>query len=204
MAQFGGQKNPPWATQFAATAVSQPGHSGQSIDLNSLHCKYCKPDALSCLIPYHNVMLCSYYMDFIFFTIFLGITSWKNILCYIIIFHWVYFFFPHLRAAGASYSLPTALGVQQPSLLGASPSVYSQQSALAAVSLSNQSAANYQLSQQTAALQQQAAAAAAAALQQVSHCKVAPSTLSSLATVSYNCLIHYYLSLVLLNVCSPR
>uniref|UniRef100_A0A3B3WGG9 Cell division cycle and apoptosis regulator protein 1 n=1 Tax=Poecilia mexicana TaxID=48701 RepID=A0A3B3WGG9_9TELE len=83
MAQFGGQKNPPWATQFAATAVSQP-----------------------------------------------------------------------------------ALGVQQPSLLGASPSVYSQQSALAAASLSNQSAANYQLSQQTAALQQQAAAAAAAALQQ--------------------------------------
>lgn len=39
MAQFGGQKNPPWATQFAATAVSQPGHSGQSLDLNSLHCK---------------------------------------------------------------------------------------------------------------------------------------------------------------------
>ncbi|XP_013879868.1 cell division cycle and apoptosis regulator protein 1 isoform X2 [Austrofundulus limnaeus] len=96
MAQFGGQKNPPWATQFAATAVSQPGHSGQSLDLNSLH----------------------------------------------------------------------SLGVQQPSLLGASPSVYSQQSALAAASLSNQSAANYQLSQQTAALQQQAAAAAAAALQQ--------------------------------------
>uniref|UniRef100_A0A3Q2E5J6 Cell division cycle and apoptosis regulator protein 1 n=1 Tax=Cyprinodon variegatus TaxID=28743 RepID=A0A3Q2E5J6_CYPVA len=83
MAQFGGQKNPPWANQFAATSVSQP-----------------------------------------------------------------------------------ALGVQQQSLLGASPSVYSQQSALAAASLSNQSAANYQLSQQTAALQQQAAAAAAAALQQ--------------------------------------
>ncbi|XP_055025873.2 cell division cycle and apoptosis regulator protein 1 [Misgurnus anguillicaudatus] len=92
MAQFGGQKNPPWAAQFATTAVSQPGHSGQSIDLNSLH----------------------------------------------------------------------SLGVQQPSLLGASP-MYSQQSALAAAS---QSAANYQLSQQTAALQQQAAAAAAAALQQ--------------------------------------
>ncbi|KAK1905985.1 Cell division cycle and apoptosis regulator protein 1 [Dissostichus eleginoides] len=70
MAQFGGQKNPPWATQFAATAVSQPGHSGQPLDLNSLH----------------------------------------------------------------------SLGVQQPSLLGASPSVYSQQSALAAASLSNQSA----------------------------------------------------------------
>ncbi|XP_038148900.1 cell division cycle and apoptosis regulator protein 1 isoform X2 [Cyprinodon tularosa] len=96
MAQFGGQKNPPWANQFAATSVSQPGHSGQSLDLNSLH----------------------------------------------------------------------SLGVQQQSLLGASPSVYSQQSALAAASLSNQSAANYQLSQQTAALQQQAAAAAAAALQQ--------------------------------------
>uniref|UniRef100_A0A8B9LDK9 Cell division cycle and apoptosis regulator protein 1 n=1 Tax=Astyanax mexicanus TaxID=7994 RepID=A0A8B9LDK9_ASTMX len=96
MAQFGGQKNPPWAAQFAATAVSQPGHSGQSLDLNSLH----------------------------------------------------------------------SLGVQQPSLLGASPSMYSQQSALAAASLNTQSAANYQISQQTAALQQQAAAAAAAALQQ--------------------------------------
>ncbi|XP_048863944.1 cell division cycle and apoptosis regulator protein 1 isoform X3 [Brienomyrus brachyistius] len=96
MAQFGGQKNPPWAAQFAATAVSQPGHSGQPLDLNSLHCQY------------------------------------------------------------------TALGVQQPSLLGASPSMYSQQSALAAASLSSQSAASYQLSQQTATLQQQAAAAAAA------------------------------------------
>lgn len=42
MAQFGGQKNPPWATQFAATAVSQPGHTGQSLDLNSLHCEYSK------------------------------------------------------------------------------------------------------------------------------------------------------------------
>uniref|UniRef100_A0A672L746 Cell division cycle and apoptosis regulator protein 1 n=1 Tax=Sinocyclocheilus grahami TaxID=75366 RepID=A0A672L746_SINGR len=93
MAQFGGQKNPPWAAQFATTAVSQPGHSGQSLDLNSLH----------------------------------------------------------------------SLGVQQPSLLGASP-MYTQQSALAAASLNTQSAANYQLSQQTAALQQQAAAAAAAAL----------------------------------------
>lgn len=67
----------------------------------------------------------------------------------------------------------TALGVQQPSLLGASPSMYSQQSALAAASLNTQSAANYQISQQTAALQQQAAAAAAAALQQVSWCNVA-------------------------------
>lgn len=46
--------------------------------------------------------------------------------------------------------------------------MYSQQSALAAASLNTQSAANYQISQQTAALQQQAAAAAAAALQQVS------------------------------------
>uniref|UniRef100_A0A672S3B7 Cell division cycle and apoptosis regulator protein 1 n=1 Tax=Sinocyclocheilus grahami TaxID=75366 RepID=A0A672S3B7_SINGR len=95
MAQFGGQKNPPWAAQFAATAVSQPGHSGQSLDLNSLH----------------------------------------------------------------------SLGVQQSSLLGVSP-MYTQQSALAAASLNTQSAANYQLSQQTAALQQQAAVAAAAALQQ--------------------------------------
>lgn len=63
-----------------------------------------------------------------------------------------------------SHISPVALGVQQPSLLGASP-MYTQQSALA--SLNTQSAANYQLSQQTAALQQQAAAAAAAALQQV-------------------------------------
>ncbi|KYO42474.1 cell division cycle and apoptosis regulator protein 1 [Alligator mississippiensis] len=29
MAQFGGQKNPPWATQFTATAVSQPAALGQ-------------------------------------------------------------------------------------------------------------------------------------------------------------------------------
>uniref|UniRef100_A0A8C2CHA2 Cell division cycle and apoptosis regulator protein 1 n=1 Tax=Cyprinus carpio TaxID=7962 RepID=A0A8C2CHA2_CYPCA len=65
--------------------------------------------------------------------------------------------------AATAVSQP-ALGVQQPSLLGASP-MYTQQSALA--SLNSQSAANYQLSQQTAALQQQAAAAAAAALQQV-------------------------------------
>nr|XP_057920444.1 cell division cycle and apoptosis regulator protein 1 [Doryrhamphus excisus]XP_057920445.1 cell division cycle and apoptosis regulator protein 1 [Doryrhamphus excisus] len=93
MAQFGGQKNPPWATQFAATAVSQTGHTSQSLDIN-LH----------------------------------------------------------------------SLNVQQPSLLGASPAVYTQQSALAAASLTSQS--NYQLSQHTAALQQQAAAAAAAALQQ--------------------------------------
>lgn len=50
MAQFGGQKNPPWATQFAATAVSQPGHSGQSLDLSSLHCEYSKADILGNLI----------------------------------------------------------------------------------------------------------------------------------------------------------
>lgn len=78
-----------------------------------------------------------------------------------------------------------ALGVQQPSLLGASPSVYSQQSALAAVSLSNQSAANYQLSQQTAALQQQAAAAAAAALQQVSQGETQHNLCIGSANVNY-------------------
>lgn len=59
-----------------------------------------------------------------------------------------------------------ALGVQQPSLLGASPTIYTQQTALAAAGLTTQTPANYQLTQ-TAALQQQAAAAAAA-LQQVS------------------------------------
>ncbi|XP_041283143.1 cell division cycle and apoptosis regulator protein 1 isoform X4 [Onychostruthus taczanowskii] len=85
MAQFGGQKNPPWATQFTATAVSQPA----------------------------------------------------------------------------------ALGVQQPSLLGASPTLYTQQTALAAAGLTTQTPTNYQLTQ-SAALQQQAAAAAAA-LQQVKH-----------------------------------
>nr|XP_033796665.1 cell division cycle and apoptosis regulator protein 1 isoform X3 [Geotrypetes seraphini] len=85
MAQFGGQKNPPWATQFTATAVSQPA----------------------------------------------------------------------------------ALGVQQPSLLGASPTIYSQQGALAAAGLNTQTAASYQLSQ-TAALQQQAVVAAAALQQQYS------------------------------------
>ncbi|XP_053804599.1 cell division cycle and apoptosis regulator protein 1 isoform X1 [Vidua macroura] len=85
MAQFGGQKNPPWATQFTATAVSQPA----------------------------------------------------------------------------------ALGVQQPSLLGASPTIYTQQTALAAAGLTTQTPTNYQLTQ-SAALQQQAAAAAAA-LQQVKH-----------------------------------
>lgn len=61
--------------------------------------------------------------------------------------------------------LSAALGVQQPSLLGASPTIYTQQTALAAAGLTTQTPANYQLTQ-TAALQQQAAAAAAA-LQQV-------------------------------------
>uniref|UniRef100_A0A8C8W5Z6 Uncharacterized protein n=1 Tax=Peromyscus maniculatus bairdii TaxID=230844 RepID=A0A8C8W5Z6_PERMB len=69
MAQFEGQKNPPWTTQFTATAVSQPA----------------------------------------------------------------------------------ALGVQQPSLLGASPTIYTQQTALAAAGLTTQTPANYQLTQ-TAAL----------------------------------------------------
>ncbi|CAH2322013.1 cell division cycle and apoptosis regulator 1 isoform X1 [Pelobates cultripes] len=59
-------------------------------------------------------------------------------------------------------SQPAPLGVQQPSLLGASPTIYTQQSALAAAGLTSPSPANYQLTQ-TAALQQQAAAAAAAA-----------------------------------------
>jgi hypothetical protein len=31
MAQFGGQKNPPWATQFTATAVSQPGQAPEHV-----------------------------------------------------------------------------------------------------------------------------------------------------------------------------
>lgn len=61
--------------------------------------------------------------------------------------------------------LSAALGVQQPSLLGASPTIYTQQTALAAAGLTTQTPTNYQLTQ-TAALQQQAAAAAAA-LQQV-------------------------------------
>ncbi|NP_001090254.1 cell division cycle and apoptosis regulator protein 1 [Xenopus laevis] len=59
-------------------------------------------------------------------------------------------------------SQPGPLAVQQSSLLGASPTIYTQQSALAAAGLASPSPANYQLSQ-TAALQQQAAAAAAAA-----------------------------------------
>ncbi|KAG8435272.1 hypothetical protein GDO86_013284 [Hymenochirus boettgeri] len=63
-------------------------------------------------------------------------------------------------------SQPAPLGVQQPSLLGASPTIYTQQTALSAAGLNAPSPANYQLTQ-TVALQQQAAAvAAAAALQQ--------------------------------------
>ncbi|XP_015672149.1 cell division cycle and apoptosis regulator protein 1 [Protobothrops mucrosquamatus] len=63
-------------------------------------------------------------------------------------------------------SQPAPLGVQQPSLLGASPTIYTQQTALAA-GLNTQTPTNYQLTQ-TAALQQQAAAAAAALQQQYS------------------------------------
>lgn len=100
------------------------------------------------------------------------------------------YIFPHLSESGALFSLFAALSVQQPSLLGASPSVYSQQSALAAASLSNQSAANYQLSQQTAALQQQAAAAAAAALQQVSHSKGSYSAIFTSCLVTCNTVLH--------------
>ncbi|KAL0616063.1 Cell division cycle and apoptosis regulator protein 1, partial [Plecturocebus cupreus] len=84
--------------------------------------------------------------------------------------------FRHVSQAGlellTSGDLPasvsqTALGVQQPSLLGASPTIYTQQTALAAAGLTTQTPANYQLTQ-TAALQQQAAAAAAALQQQYS------------------------------------
>ncbi len=167
MAQFGGQKNPPWATQFATTAVSQPGHSGQSLDLNSLHCEYVKPEALDGFIS--SLVECTVTQTF---NVVLFYLYELFNLChhhYINIPHSVYFSTPPRIWIWILFCLSAALGVQQPSLLGASPSVYSQQSALAAVSLSNQSAANYQLSQQTAALQQQAAAAAAAALQQVSH-----------------------------------
>lgn len=90
---------------------------------------------------------------------------------------------PHSTLSAFFYShthlSPAALGVQQPSLLGASPSMYSQQSALAAASLNSQSAAaNYQLSQQTSALQQQAAAAAAAALQQVNYTRISRAVFS--------------------------
>lgn len=72
------------------------------------------------------------------------------------------FFFPSLFNL-----ILAALGVQQPSLLGASPTIYTQQTALAAAGSGAlyTTPANYQLTQ-TAALQQQAAAAAAA-LQQV-------------------------------------
>lgn len=85
MAQFGGQKNPPWATQFAATAVSQPGHSGQSLDLSSLHCEYSKADILGFLIigdtitEIFNVLL--FYIDSL--TLTHVITPWWNILFYI-------------------------------------------------------------------------------------------------------------------------
>lgn len=72
----------------------------------------------------------------------------------------IFFFLPPLFNL-----ILAALGVQQPSLLGASPTIYTQQTALAAAGLTTQTPANYQLTQ-TAALQQQAAAAAAA-LQQV-------------------------------------
>lgn len=51
MAQFGGQKNPPWATQFTNTAVSQSGHSGPPLDLNNLHCECRKPEGLGRFIP---------------------------------------------------------------------------------------------------------------------------------------------------------
>lgn len=68
-------------------------------------------------------------------------------------------------SAGVRFLVSAALGVQQPSLLGASPTIYTQQTALAAAGLTTQTPTNYQLTQ-TAALQQQAAAAAAA-LQQV-------------------------------------
>ncbi|OWK06288.1 BCAP29 [Cervus elaphus hippelaphus] len=99
MAQFGGQKNPPWATQFTATAVPQPA----------------------------------------------------------------------------------ALGVQQPSLLAASPAIYTQQTALAAAGLTTQTPANYQLTQ-TAALQR-AAAGAAALPQQYSHLS-RPCTVSATVTAT--------------------
>lgn len=75
---------------------------------------------------------------------------------------------PLFKAAVCAYVrvlVSAALGVQQPSLLGASPTIYTQQTALAAAGLTTQTPTNYQLTQ-TAALQQQAAAAAAA-LQQV-------------------------------------
>lgn len=71
------------------------------------------------------------------------------------------------RAAHCRVPSTAALGVQQPSLLGASPTIYTQQTALAAAGLTTQTPTNYQLTQ-SAALQQQAAAAAAA-LQQVKH-----------------------------------
>lgn len=185
MAQFGGQKNPPWATQFAATAVSQPGHSGQSLDLNSLHCKCIKPNVWALSVP---LLPGAQIHSQICYCCALTLNS-VNLKCHHIIFSILFYtnvpHFSNFHLTGDLFFLSAALGVQQPSLLGASPSVYSQQSALAAASLSNQSAANYQLSQQTAALQQQAAAAAAAALQQVSHSKVVQSAVSSLCILSW-------------------
>uniref|UniRef100_A0A4W3JP68 Cell division cycle and apoptosis regulator protein 1 n=1 Tax=Callorhinchus milii TaxID=7868 RepID=A0A4W3JP68_CALMI len=70
---------------------------------------------------------------------------------------------------------PSTIGVQ-PSLLGASPAMYSQQSALAAAGLSSQTATGYQLSQ-NAALQQQAAAAAA--MQQVRPAVALPTSMNA-------------------------
>lgn len=74
MAQFGGQKNPPWATQFAATAVSQPGHSGQSLDLNSLHCEF---TFLCCWLfwlffIYKSMLIFSYILWVLLFSLYLN------------------------------------------------------------------------------------------------------------------------------------
>ncbi|XP_055503293.1 cell division cycle and apoptosis regulator protein 1 isoform X2 [Leucoraja erinacea] len=71
---------------------------------------------------------------------------------------------PWTTQFSAAVTQPGGLSVQ-PSLLGASPAMYSQQTALAAAGLSSQAASGYQLSQ-SAALQQQAAAAAVAMQQQ--------------------------------------
>lgn len=71
MAQFGGQKNPPWATQFAATSVSQQGHSVPTLDLNSLHCECSKPGAS--LIP---SLLVTQKMTYAFlFTVFIFVVT---------------------------------------------------------------------------------------------------------------------------------
>ena len=206
MAQCGGQKNPPWAAQFAATVVSQPGHSGQSLDLNSIHCEF---DTLL------NTVLCAHWWDKM--KVWLRVqclkeTASRTWICLAkfvveeiqwstghskmlkVLLFLVQPVFLSLHSSRLLYLLtpssfciilfrallsPAALGVQQPSLLGASPSMYSQQSALAAASLNSQSvAANYQLSQQASALQQQAAAAAAAALQQVNYTRISRAVFS--------------------------